>query len=94
MPGLSETDGRFSRDRLQPRPWADVEAALDGAERFFITTVRPGGQPHTCPLPAVWHDGALHIATGATEQKARNIARNPQVTLVTGNGSEREWFDW
>ena len=60
---------------------------------FFITTMRPSGRPNTCPLLAVWHDEALFFCTGETEQKARNIARNRQVTLATGNGVDAEGFD-
>ena len=36
------------------------------------------------PLVAVWLDGAAYFTTGATEQKAVNLAANPQVILTTG----------
>jgi hypothetical protein len=36
------------------------------------------------PIPAVWTDGALHICTGAGEQKARNLTRDPRCVLTTG----------
>jgi hypothetical protein len=32
----------------------------------------------------VWLDGAIHFCTGATEQKAVNLSRNPHVILTTG----------
>jgi hypothetical protein len=32
----------------------------------------------------VWLDEALHFCTGPTEQKASNLAGNPQVILTTG----------
>jgi hypothetical protein len=33
---------------------------------------------------AVWLDGAIHFATGATEQKALNLTGNPHAVLTTG----------
>ena len=41
--------------------------------------------PHVTPLPAIWHGGALHVCTGAHEQKARNLARDPRCILTTGS---------
>ena len=32
----------------------------------------------------VWLDEAIHFCTGATEQKAVNLSRNPHVILPTG----------
>ena len=42
--------------------------------------VRRDGRPHVTPLPAMWLDGALHLCTGAHEEKARNLECEPART--------------
>jgi nitroimidazol reductase NimA-like FMN-containing flavoprotein (pyridoxamine 5'-phosphate oxidase superfamily) len=66
---------------------------LENAELFWISTVRTDGRPHVTPLPAVWHDGALHFCTGATEQKCVNLARNSRCALTTGTNRWKSGLD-
>jgi hypothetical protein len=77
-------DARFSSEGAPPTPWGDAEAALEGAELWWVATVRADGRPHVTPLLAVWQDGALHFCTGPGEQKARNLAANDHCAIVTG----------
>jgi nitroimidazol reductase NimA-like FMN-containing flavoprotein (pyridoxamine 5'-phosphate oxidase superfamily) len=81
-------DQRFSEPSASPLTWDETRARLERAELFWITTVRADGRPHVTPLVAVWHDDALHFCTGAGEQKAVNLAGNPNVALTTGTN---EW---
>lgn len=74
-------------------PWAEVVTVLEQAEMFWISTVRPDGRPHVSPLPAVWLDGALHFSTGLEEQKGRNLTRNPNCVLTTGNNAYGQGLD-
>jgi general stress protein 26 len=78
-------DQRYSDPESAATSWDETRRALERAELFWITTVRADGRPHVTPLVAVWLDGALHFCTGAEEQKARNLAANPQVILTTGD---------
>src|SRR5687767_821513 len=80
-------DPRFSAADAGPTPWSAVEDILDGAELFWLTTVRADGRPHATPLIAVRVDGAMHFTTGLDEQKARNLEANPEVVLVTGTNT-------
>jgi general stress protein 26 len=84
---------RFSEPGVPPTPWSHVEAVLESSELFWISTVRSDGRPHVAPLPAVWHEGRLYFCTGADEQKAVNIERNPRVALTTGNDRWKEGLD-
>lgn len=84
---------RFSEAGVPPTPWSQVEAVLESAELFWLSTVRSDGRPHVAPLPAVWHEGRLHFCTGADEQKAVNIERSPRVALTTGNDRWKEGLD-
>ena len=81
---VTTLDTRFSEADASATPWAETVRALEGAELFWITTVRADARPHVTPLVAVWLDGAAYFTTGAAEQKAVNLAANPQVVLTTG----------
>lgn len=81
---VTEIDRRYSDPDATPTDWAETRAALEAAELSWITTVRTDGRPHVTPLVAVWLDGAAYVATGPEEQKALNLAGNPQVALTTG----------
>ena len=68
-----ELDKRFSDPEAVPTPWAVTATALERAELYWITTVRPDGRPHVTPLVGVADDGAVYFCTGLEEQKARNV---------------------
>lgn len=89
----AELDARFSDPAASPRPWAEVVEVLDGAELFWLSTVRADGRPHVTPLPAMWLDGALHFCTGPQEQKARNLGHGAACVLTTGTPRFRSGLD-
>ena len=89
----AELDARFSDPNASATPWERVEHTIDGAELFWISTVRSDGRPHVTPLPAVWVDGSLYFCTGAEEQKYVNLARNANCVLTTGNNAWKSGLD-
>ena len=76
--------GPFSSDGAVATEWATALADLQGAEVYWLSTVRPDGRPHVTPLLGVWLDGALYFCTGPGERKAKNLAQNPNCALTTG----------
>ena len=88
-----ELDARFSSEGAGALPWSEVKTALERAEIFWLSTVRRDGRPHVTPLPAMWLDDALHFCTGPEEQKARNLAANPECVLTTGCNAFRSGLD-
>ena len=84
---ITALDERFSDPEADATPWSEAFAALEGAELYWLTTVRADGRPHVTPLIGVVQDGEAHFCTGVTEQKARNLEKNPKVALTTGNNS-------
>ena len=80
----TDLDTRFSDPDATPTSWDDPLRTLNGADLFWITTVRADGRPHVSPLVAVWLDDAIHFCTGPAEQKAVNLRTNPHVILTTG----------
>src|SRR2546430_15218330 len=89
----AELDARFSDPNASATPWERVERVIDGAELFWISTVRSDGRPHVTPLPAVWADGSLYFCTGGEEQKGVNLARNANCVLTTGNNAGKSGLD-
>ena len=89
----TDPDPRFSSPGATALPWEDAERWLQEAEVLWLSTVRPQGRPNVAPLIAVWLDGALYFSTGKDEQKAKNVARNPQVTIATGQNGLTEGLD-
>jgi nitroimidazol reductase NimA-like FMN-containing flavoprotein (pyridoxamine 5'-phosphate oxidase superfamily) len=83
----------FSAPGAVPTPWEAVVDVLVSAELFWISTVRADGRPHVTPLPAVWHDGALHFCTGPGEQKAVNLRANDHCALTTGDNHWKAGLD-
>ena len=68
---VAELDTRFSDPDASPSSWAEVRNAIEEAELFWISTVRPDGRPHVTPLPTVWRDGAVYFCTGAGRAEGR-----------------------
>ena len=87
---VTELDARFSSEGATPTGWSQAREGLEGAEVYWLSTVRPDGRPHVTPLLAIWHDDTLNFCTGATERKAKNLEHNPNVILTTGSNSLRE----
>ena len=75
---VPELDERFSDPGAEATPWATTREVLEAAQLSWVTTVRADGRPHVTPLVPVWLDDALHFCTGPDEQKAVNLAHNPQ----------------
>jgi nitroimidazol reductase NimA-like FMN-containing flavoprotein (pyridoxamine 5'-phosphate oxidase superfamily) len=93
QPSTTRLDARFSSEGATPTPWSEAVRRLDGGRVFWITTVRADGRPHVTPLFAVWLDGAMYFATGPGEQKARNLAANPKVSLTLGSSVRGDGLD-
>ena len=93
MTPKTSLDERFSDPGAEAVAWPATQQVIENAELFWVTTVRPDGRPHSTPLVAVWLDDALYFCTGATEQKAHNLAANPNVLLTTGDNGWQGGLD-
>ncbi|MHB8274789.1 MAG: pyridoxamine 5'-phosphate oxidase family protein [Dermatophilaceae bacterium] len=79
--------GPFSSAGAVPTSWRQARGALEDAQVYWLSTVRPDGRPHVTPLLGVWLHGALYFCTGPAERKAKNLARNPLCAVATGRNS-------
>jgi general stress protein 26 len=89
----TKLDERFSSPDASPTDWETGRERIEGADVFWLTTVRGDGRPHVTPLISVWQDGAAYFCTGPDEQKAKNLERNTNCILTTGTDSLDEGLD-
>ena len=90
---VTKLDPRYSVPDGVATSWEETRRVLETAEMFWLSTVRTDGRPHVTPLPAVWHDGAIHFSTANTSRKAVNLRGNPHVILTTGCNTWKEGLD-
>jgi general stress protein 26 len=81
---VTALDAEYSDPAATAVEWDETARALESAELFWVSTVRPDGRPHVTPVVAAWWRGAVWFSTGAEEQKFANIRANPHVVLTTG----------
>ena len=86
-------DIRFSNPAATTPSWESVEALLDEAQLYWLTTVRSDGRPHVTPLVGVWSDGQFAFCTGVGEQKHVNLQHSPLVAVTTGSNGWKSGTD-
>jgi len=68
----------------EPLPWAWAAERLAENRNFWVVTVSADGRPHAMPVWGVWADDEHRFAfsCGPRARKARNLAGNPQATVM------------
>lgn len=83
-PGMATTPG--------PVPLPDLARELvAGPHVAHLATVLPDGAPHSVPLWVSWEGDRLAFLTGPHSRKARNVARDPRVS-VSVTHTEQPWL--
>jgi hypothetical protein len=83
-PLIAEIDTRFSSPAANPTSWSVANDALASAEVYWLSSIGPADQPHVTTIAGLWLDESFYFCTGTGEQKAKNLARNPQCAVTTG----------
>ena len=66
--------------------WSNVDRCLRSMREIWVATATPKGRPDAKP---VWWDGeAVYFTCAAVARKARNIAHEPEVVLINGDGAD------
>jgi hypothetical protein len=68
--------------------WNWAEQRLKKSHNYWITTVKPGGSPHTMVVWGLWQDDRFLFSTGSKSRKARNLTQNPNCVVCTEDGAE------
>lgn len=64
--------------------WQDVENELELAQMYWITSLQDG-IPHSVPVIAIWHEGALYSCNPRSEQKYKNLQADPTCQALIGS---------
>lgn len=68
--------------------WKWVAAQLTKAKHYWICSVRPDGRPHVVPRWCVYLDGKIYYDGSPETRHARNILKNPNVSLHLESGKQ------
>jgi PPOX class probable F420-dependent enzyme len=77
------------RAQIQMTP-EEVEAFVGAGTVANLATIGPDGRPHLVPLWYVPRGGGLATWTYASSQKAKNLRRLPQATVLIEDGDSYE----
>ena len=68
-----------------PLPWSWAVERLLPNRNFWVVTVSAQGRPHALPVWGVWNEAENRFAfsCGPRSRKARNLAANAQVAIMT-----------
>ena len=72
--------------RDQVAAWTAAAKSLANASCYWLTTVRPGVNPHVAPVAAVWDADALYICAGTHSRKAKNLAHQCRCMVTAQDG--------
>ena len=76
------------KSRAKYTPWGRAEARLVRSRSYWICSTRADGRPHSAPVWGIWTDGAFYFSTGTETVKARNLTRNPSVSVHLESGDD------
>ncbi|NWG35813.1 MAG: pyridoxamine 5'-phosphate oxidase family protein [Chloroflexi bacterium] len=68
--------------------WEWVAAQLTEAKHYWLCSVRPDGRPHVVPRWGVFLDNKFYYDGSPETRHARNIEKNPHVTLNLESGEK------
>jgi Pyridoxamine 5'-phosphate oxidase len=68
--------------------WDWVAAQLIESKHYWLCSVRPNGHPHVVPRWGVFLDDKFYYDGSPETRHARNIMKNPHITLNLESGSQ------
>jgi nitroimidazol reductase NimA-like FMN-containing flavoprotein (pyridoxamine 5'-phosphate oxidase superfamily) len=69
-------------------PWNNVDRRLSSMREIWIATASPKNRPDASPVWFWWDGAAVYFTCAAIARKARNIAHEPEVVLLNGDGAD------
>jgi hypothetical protein len=61
--------------------WHQVNALLESAPFYWLSTVSADGQPHAMPVDGLWVDNTLYFGGSPHTRWARNLGSNPRLVV-------------
>jgi PPOX class probable F420-dependent enzyme len=69
-------------------PWSWAEERILAARNLWVATVFPDGRPQLSAVWGTWHAGQILFSCAPTSAKARNLARDPRITVSTEDAND------
>jgi nitroimidazol reductase NimA-like FMN-containing flavoprotein (pyridoxamine 5'-phosphate oxidase superfamily) len=69
-------------------PWSNVDRRLTSMREIWVATASPAGKPDATPVWFWWDGEVVYFTCAAVARKARNIAHQPEVVLLNGDGAD------
>jgi nitroimidazol reductase NimA-like FMN-containing flavoprotein (pyridoxamine 5'-phosphate oxidase superfamily) len=69
-------------------PWSNVDRRLQSMREIWIATASPKNRPDASPVWFWWDGEAVYFTCAAVARKAQNIAHEPEVVLLNGDGAD------
>jgi general stress protein 26 len=69
-------------------PWSNVDRRLHSMREIWVATASPKGRPDATPVWFWWDGEAIYFTCAAVARKARNIAHEPEVVVLNGDGAD------
>jgi nitroimidazol reductase NimA-like FMN-containing flavoprotein (pyridoxamine 5'-phosphate oxidase superfamily) len=69
-------------------PWSNVDLRLRSMREIWIATASPTGRPDATPVWFWWDGEVVYFTCAAVARKAQNIAHEPEVVLLNGDGAD------
>ena len=63
--------------------WEWAVERLTTSRDYWIATIHPDGRPNVTPVWGAWVDDAVWFSCSPGSRKARNLARDPRLTVTT-----------
>jgi nitroimidazol reductase NimA-like FMN-containing flavoprotein (pyridoxamine 5'-phosphate oxidase superfamily) len=76
------------KPRKQYLPWNHARQRLERSRNYWICTGRPDGRPHSIPVWGFFVDDTLYFGTARSSRKAKNLSRNPAVSIHLDSGDD------
>jgi general stress protein 26 len=68
--------------------WSSVDRRLRCMREIWVATADAESRAHAVPVWFWWDGAAVFFTTKAASRKARNLAHQPEVVLLNGDGSD------
>lgn len=85
---VAQTPPEALKTRRGHLPWSNIDLRLRSMREIWIATTSPRGRPDATPIWFWWDGSAVYFTCAAVAKKARNIAAQPEVVLINGDGTD------
>lgn len=85
---VARTPPEALKTRRGHLPWSNIDLRLRSMREIWIATTSPRGRPDATPIWFWWDGSAVYFTCAAVAKKARNIAAQPEVVLINGDGTD------